>query len=254
MKVGVNHLTLEVSEGTINLEGDVAHLFGELLQWERIPVEEDVPDDWRVEWWKSPDGFVLHLVEVPGFPTGANLGVGHICICVGNRTWEHFDRSNDYVERNSGSGRIWLNCRGIRIELRSEDREVRPTGDPGDTLAGRETAGERHAIAPVGPMNYLRRDVEPRHWDHAQVLERALEVYKQRSEVYGDRNWKREGWRGALFNLRRKVERAWDVLWNGAHTEDAIDDLLDVINYAAFAIRGVESQEEGDWWDGKAES
>lgn len=100
-----------------------------------------------------------------------------------------------------------------------------------------------------------RKDIPIDAGPHSRVLDKALEIYEQRSRVYGDTNWRREGRRGSLFNLRRKVERAWDNLWNrrsddfDTDTLDReLDDLYDVINYAAFVIRSTEEGLEGEWF------
>jgi hypothetical protein len=88
----------------------------------------------------------------------------------------------------------------------------------------------------------------------ASILGDALTIYAERNEKYKD-NWRRYGWRGLLYDCRRKVERAWDALWNlrpeavEVHADD--DDLLDVVNYAALAVRAVRENNrdgEGGWW------
>lgn len=85
----------------------------------------------------------------------------------------------------------------------------------------------------------------------ARVLMEALCVYDQRNATYKD-NWKRSGWRGALFKLKLKVERAWDVWWDATPDpagEIDVDDLLDAINCAGMAVRQIESSNrDGSWW------
>jgi hypothetical protein len=84
---------------------------------------------------------------------------------------------------------------------------------------------------------------------HREVLMEAYEIMLSRSEKYGD-NWRNQGARGNLFKLRWKVERAWRQLW---HREEEyaladVDDLLDAINDAVFAIRCVrEGSRDGRW-------
>lgn len=82
----------------------------------------------------------------------------------------------------------------------------------------------------------------------ADVLEEALAVHEQRQEAYRD-NWRRQGWRGSLFKLRLKVERAWDVWWGAEpQPEPDVDDLLDVINYAAMTVVAIrEGDRDGTW-------
>ncbi len=93
--------------------------------------------------------------------------------------------------------------------------------------------------------------------DIRKVLDQAGDIYELRHPNYGDQ-WKKYGWRGALYNARRKVERAWAQLWNAAepspeYKEDmpGVDDLLDTINYCAMAILEVRNGNRdgtGKWW------
>lgn len=92
----------------------------------------------------------------------------------------------------------------------------------------------------------------------ADILLEALAVYAERNARYND-NWKRQGWRGSLFKLRLKVERIWDVWWAmplvhergglGTTRPDAdVDDVLDVINNAVFAVRCIrDGNRDGEW-------
>ena len=94
-------------------------------------------------------------------------------------------------------------------------------------------------------VNY---DTHSEH-DQLRVLLNAASLFAERNEGYRD-NWKRQGWRGSLFKLRLKVERAWDVLWAWPLDEDEPnpDDLLDAINYAAFAVRQLrDGDRDGSW-------
>jgi hypothetical protein len=70
----------------------------------------------------------------------------------------------------------------------------------------------------------------------AVILLEALTIYAERNERYKD-NWRRMGWRGALIRLRERVERA-------------LDDVIDLINFAAFLVRGIrgETTRDGSWW------
>jgi hypothetical protein len=103
--------------------------------------------------------------------------------------------------------------------------------------------------------------------EQEQVLLVALAIYRERNAKYGDA-WRRSGWRGTLTDLRRKIERAWAFLWNAeprvmppitdvegdpAAPEGSteIDDLYDIINYAAFSIRAYQEANRdgyGGWW------
>lgn len=92
--------------------------------------------------------------------------------------------------------------------------------------------------------------------EQLMVLLNALKINAERQTKYGD-NWKRKGWRGALFGARLALERSWDYLWDADPQGFAkqerppidVDDLLDTINYAAMVIRGInENNRDGEWW------
>lgn len=88
-----------------------------------------------------------------------------------------------------------------------------------------------------------------------EIMLKALKVYDQRNVRYKD-NWRRFGWRGCLFRIRERVERAWDDLWDYdpddvESMEYKIDDLIDMINFVVFAVRAVQGKNrdgEGGWW------
>lgn len=89
--------------------------------------------------------------------------------------------------------------------------------------------------------------------DQVEVLLEAFCIYAERNERYAD-NWRRFGWRGCLFRLRERAERAWDALWDAHPRVDnhlSVDDLIDLINFAAFTVRAVRTGNrdgEGRWW------
>lgn len=87
--------------------------------------------------------------------------------------------------------------------------------------------------------------------DQLRVLLNAASLFAERNGAYND-NWRRQGWRGSLFKLRLKVERAWDVLWAwplDCEEQPSPDDLLDAINYAAFAIRQLRDGDRDGAWE-----
>ena|SRR5215831_14034319 len=100
-------------------------------------------------------------------------------------------------------------------------------------------------------------DAAMRH--QISIMIEASAIYGERNTLYKD-NWKRFGWRGCLFRLRERVERAWDVLWDADpdtldeedETRDrhpVVDDLYDLINFAAFTIRAIEEgNRDGTWF------
>lgn len=97
--------------------------------------------------------------------------------------------------------------------------------------------------------------------EQAKILLRALSIYAERNPMYKD-NWRRFGWRGCLFRLRERTERAWDALWDhtplnveqsrvvGRPVEPVLDDLVDLINFAGFTIRAVHAgNRDGSWFN-----
>jgi hypothetical protein len=85
------------------------------------------------------------------------------------------------------------------------------------------------------------------------VMRRAVMIHVERNKLYHD-NWRRFGWRGCLFRLRERTERAWDGLWDAPAQEpplEIVDDLLDLINFAAYTIRAIEEGNRDGIWFGE---
>lgn len=82
-----------------------------------------------------------------------------------------------------------------------------------------------------------------------EIMMASLTIFEARNRKYKD-NWRRQGWRSPLFDLRRKVERVWDVFWDGVGGPDAdVDDALDALNFCAILIRAIrENNRDGSWW------
>lgn len=84
--------------------------------------------------------------------------------------------------------------------------------------------------------------------EHLAVLRAALAIYADRSPGRGD-TWRRAGVRGMVFNIYSKAERVWYRFMRktGQHSSDT-DDLIDLINYSAFAVRAIaDASWDGDW-------
>ena len=47
--------------------------------------------------------------------------------------------------------------------------------------------------------------------------------------------WTQSGWRGALYEARKKMHRLWYSWWEGDGSDD--DSALDLLNYLGFSIR-----------------
>ena len=98
----------------------------------------------------------------------------------------------------------------------------------------------------------LEFETEAEH-DQAVVVVRALAIYAERNVRYKD-NWKRMGYRGMLVRVRERAERLWDALWSapsdyGCEAPEVLDDAYDLINFAAFLVRGAkDGNRDGSWW------
>ena len=93
-----------------------------------------------------------------------------------------------------------------------------------------------------------------------EVFAEAMRIYAMRNTRYKD-NWRRFGWRGCLFRVRERAERAWDDLFwaelpetdYSKFSEAHVDDLLDLINLAAFAVRAIrEGNRDGNWFEAES--
>lgn len=85
---------------------------------------------------------------------------------------------------------------------------------------------------------------------HLEVLLKARRIYEERGRTRGEM-WRGQGWRGALFNMKTCMERIWRAYWAADPDnldEKAMDDVLDMINYAVFAyIMLEERNRDGNW-------
>lgn len=229
----IDHVTYEVPVGAL-AGTELSYFFTDILGMKEVPPDHAIEKNWNVRWWEDDDNFQIHLVE-PGLdaPVGVNpilLGLGHFCIVVDEK---HFKAATEcrFLERNSGSGRIWLcgPC-GIRVEVRPQSM-----GGEGSKM-----------------MNYQRWDVPPEAFEQSKVLDEALNIYMLRNDKYKD-NWRRFGLKGCLFRIRERAERAWDHLmgWDGeSYQSGDEDDLIDMINFCAFAIRAIREKNTGGTWYG----
>ena len=124
----INHITYHLSQEAIGRP-----VLGRLMKL--VGFEEVTPDDpfehgYEVRWfkdrealWLGLDSPLIHFVASedrtpPSSQRG--LGLGHFCVVVPPERFEACRRS-DYLARDSGSGRIWLEYDSgrLRIEVRS---------------------------------------------------------------------------------------------------------------------------------------
>ena len=86
--------------------------------------------------------------------------------------------------------------------------------------------------------------------EQLQVMTAALRKFGERNQRYKD-VWKESGWKGSLFDMRKKLTRIWRVFWRGEPTEQIdweCDDAYDLINFTAFFIRNVRDNNQWGQW------
>lgn len=75
-----------------------------------------------------------------------------------------------------------------------------------------------------------------------EVMEDALRIYKQRERTRGGL-WKDFGPEEDAMHMRSKAARVHAIIFNpSVPNNDALDDALDLINYAAFLVRKVRGE------------
>jgi hypothetical protein len=62
----------------------------------------------------------------------------------------------------------------------------------------------------------------------------ALRIMIERGYDPSGKTWRDGGWRGLVYELRKKIDRLWYRSWLGRQFDK---DMYDVINYAGFYIR-----------------
>ena len=82
------------------------------------------------------------------------------------------------------------------------------------------------------------------------VLIGAFEKFVERNARYQD-VWRESGWKGSLFDMRKKLTRIWRVFWRGEPTAQIdleCDDAYDLINFTVFFIRNVKDDNQWGQW------
>jgi hypothetical protein len=238
----LDHVTYQVPAGHL-VDASLDEFF-KLLEMQEIKPDDEVEKDWNVRWFQDKDGFQIHLVDAAEDAAGfVDLKLGHFCAIL-SREGYAAATSSIYLERNSRqSPRAWLRHAGTGLRVEIRPKSLTMVDNP-------------HIDASAINWGKLQ-SLDPPSEDRIKaVLLEAHEIYVRRNAQHKD-SWRREGLRGALFNLRRKVERAWDYLFNADFdfTESRDydeDDLLDVINYAAIAVlakREGNRDGKGTWWN-----
>lgn len=71
----------------------------------------------------------------------------------------------------------------------------------------------------------------------------AVGIMCGRSSLRGE-IWRQSGWRGSLFEARKKMHRLWYAWWENDRADD--DSALDLLNYIGFALRARDA-DIGPW-------
>jgi hypothetical protein len=104
-----HHLTYEIDMADLHEEGLEEML--RILGFREVEPGEPAP--WPLRWFKDVNHTTLHLVGRDTVP----LGLGHFCATVPRHVWDGL-RRREWCTRDSGSGRIWLEAYGLRVEVR----------------------------------------------------------------------------------------------------------------------------------------
>lgn len=214
----IDHITFQVPKFALEDGHSIDQFvyFFRDLGFDRYEPEEDAP--YPLLWFSRGGGQpMIHLVGDGDRELG--MGLGHLCIRIDDTKFETL-RGSKWVTRDNSeeSGRFWVTGPyGIRVEVR------------------------RELIAIGGVVD--------------STVEQASEIFSQCLKIMMERNahhrgsWEREGWKGTLFNVRRKLERVWDRFWKSNEAQSDLDDAYDLINYTALMIIAMEQGIEGDWFE-----
>ena len=83
--------------------------------------------------------------------------------------------------------------------------------------------------------------------DQFGVFLEALKIHEERNKRYRD-VWRESGWKGALFDIKKKASRLWRQYMGEEETEGAdLDDAYDLMNFAAFFVRGYQQNPDHPW-------
>lgn len=190
------------------------------------------------------DGKIPHACEDPTTDWGYRIGV------LGE---EYGEMCTEYIEETSDSDNMLKECiQTAAVAMACIEGVLRQRGlDPGDTFdtypevrVDCEQCGAELMVSPSGHAELQKKS----HDEHLAILLRANRVRESRNATYKD-VWKNYGWRGCLTHLRTCAERAFISLWGKQPgTVVKVDNLIDAINYAAFAIRSIEAgNRDGNW-------
>lgn len=121
--MNLDHITYHVESGT--LERRDLLTFFRMLGMEEVPADDRYEHGWYVRWFASvpvPGDLYrlpyIHLIETEESDDHDRLALGHFCIQGDVDYLRNHPRAGDYIKRDSGSGRIWLQFANLRVEVR----------------------------------------------------------------------------------------------------------------------------------------
>jgi hypothetical protein len=249
--VKIEHITYQVPANALTIwqtpekgRRDPAGEFMEALGFVEVTPDSaealSLSVNQMVRWWQDADGTQIHLISDDEKIGPTSLNLGHFCVYVSRSRYDDLKSYEFCTRAREDSNRIWLeHPNGLRVEVREYAVGPKDVEEPKPELLD-ETYG--YAETPIQ--------------EQVDILIKAIKIYGKRNETYKD-NWRRFGWRGCVFRLRERAERAFDGLWDADHRynsqSDSIraieDDLYDLINFAAFTIRAIrESNRDGSWF------
>lgn len=138
MSTYVDHVTFHVPHGTL-ASGETGYGVDDF--WDMLGLAEIEPQETpfagKVRWFalrsqlrEETDLPLVHLIEAspprPYSDYGAHdqIVLGHICIATQRAHFEFIREEaaiKHWLERDSGSGRIWVRYANIRVEVRPDD-------------------------------------------------------------------------------------------------------------------------------------
>jgi hypothetical protein len=115
-----DHYTIHVGVGILG--STQLEKFFSLLQFDEIPPNDPYEHDWKVRWFRPRFGGPnVHVIETDDGEKDM-IALGHFCLKFDTQervdSMEQVARQRDWLERASGSGRIWLSFGNIRVEVR----------------------------------------------------------------------------------------------------------------------------------------
>jgi hypothetical protein len=118
----IDHVTIHVTPGTLD-DLDLTDFFW-MLRMAEVAADDEYEHGWKVRWWapfvdgdELPRKPYIHLVETDDGEEDLPR-LGHFCVRLDPRLIRRTAERRGWLERDSGSGRIWVKFANIRVEVR----------------------------------------------------------------------------------------------------------------------------------------